>query len=100
MPAATTRHGRRTAARGNAVPMLFAKVMGRQSCDVKADSIVMVVPPIKVDQNVPGTADPFLAGMPAGSKASEIPRDAVCARAILCAPSTYTRGDRESVFGV
>ncbi|MDB5328414.1 MAG: Endoglucanase [Phycisphaerales bacterium] len=31
--------GRRTAARGNAVPLVFARIIGRQNCDVTATSI-------------------------------------------------------------
>lgn len=61
---------RRNASRGNAIPLMFASVLGARTCEVNADVIVMVVPPINVDQNVPATADPFLAGMPKGSTAS------------------------------
>jgi hypothetical protein len=35
---------RRTAARGNAVPLLFAKVLGRETCDVSASSIALLTP--------------------------------------------------------
>ena len=61
---------RRTEKRGNAVPLLFAKVIGREKCDVTAESYVMLVPGVNVDKNVPGTANPFLSGMPQGSVAS------------------------------
>jgi Flp pilus assembly protein TadG len=61
---------RRTASRGTAVPLLFAKVIGQDKCDVTAESYAMLVPSVNVDQNVPGTANPFLAGMPQGSVAS------------------------------
>ncbi|HVT91034.1 MAG TPA: TadG family pilus assembly protein [Tepidisphaeraceae bacterium] len=63
---------RRTAKRGNAIPMLFISLLGFRQCDVNAESIVMVIPPIHVDQFVPADANPFLAGMPAGTKASKI----------------------------
>ncbi|HQY87197.1 MAG TPA: TadG family pilus assembly protein [Tepidisphaeraceae bacterium] len=33
--------GRRTAARGNAVPLMFARVVGQQSCDVTASAVVL-----------------------------------------------------------
>ncbi|HEY1628424.1 MAG TPA: TadG family pilus assembly protein, partial [Tepidisphaeraceae bacterium] len=57
--------------RGDAVPLMFAPMVGINTCDVTADSIAMLVPPINVDQIVQATADPFLAGMPAGSIASQ-----------------------------
>jgi hypothetical protein len=60
----------RTQARGDAVPMMFAHVLGRNFCDVQAETVVMSVAPLNVNQNVPATANPFLAGMPAGSEAS------------------------------
>jgi Flp pilus assembly protein TadG len=63
---------RRTSARGNAIGLLFARVLGPSTCDVQAETIVMSVKPINVMQNVSAQADPFLAGMPAGSIASEI----------------------------
>ena len=63
---------RRTQSRGNAVPMMFARVLGRNTCDVQAETIVMAVQPLNVDQNIPATANPFLSGMPKGSTASEI----------------------------
>jgi hypothetical protein len=56
--------------RGSAVPLLFAPVIGVNSCSVTADSIAMVIPAINVDQDIQATADPFLSGMPAGSIAS------------------------------
>ena len=42
----------------------------QDKCDVTAESYAMLIPKIDVNQNVPGTANPFLAGMPAGSIAS------------------------------
>src|SRR6185295_9040154 len=61
---------RRIKARGNAVPLVLANAVGAGSCDVKAETIVMIVPQVVVNQNVPATANPFLSGMPAGSVAS------------------------------
>lgn len=61
---------RRTKARGNGVPTMFASLIGFNLCDVTANAMVMYVPAIEVDQYVPATANPFLSGMPAGSTAS------------------------------
>lgn len=61
---------RRTVGRGTGVPLIFGGIYGRKFCDVVGESWVMLVPGINVDQNIPGTANPFLAGMPAGSVAS------------------------------
>ena len=52
--------------------MLLARIMGRNSCDVQAETIVMAVKALSVNQNVQGKANPFLSGMPPGSIASEI----------------------------
>jgi Flp pilus assembly protein TadG len=62
----------RSAARGNAVPMMFASVMGRDACDVQAEAIVMNVGTSSVETDIQATANPFLSGMPQGSVASEI----------------------------
>jgi len=61
---------RRTAARGTAVPTIFAKVVGHNSHDVSAESIVLLIPAIEVDETIQATANPFLAGMPKGAVAS------------------------------
>ena len=61
---------RRIAARKTAVPLLLASVIGAGACDVQAETVVMIIPAVSVNQNVPATANPFLAGMPAGSVAS------------------------------
>jgi Flp pilus assembly protein TadG len=60
----------RSAARGTALPLMFAKVLGFYSCDVSAQSIAEYIPGVNVDQTIQATANPFLAGMPQGSKAS------------------------------
>ncbi len=63
--------GRRIAARNTAVPLAFAPVIGLKTCDIHAVSaIAMVIKSVNVNQNVPATANPFLAGMPYGSVAS------------------------------
>ncbi len=63
--------GNRTNARGTAIPLSFASVMGLKTCEIKAVSaIAMVTKSINVNQNVPATANPFLSGMPKGSVAS------------------------------
>jgi hypothetical protein len=61
---------RRTDARGNAVPLIFMKLLGRSSCDVNAESIAMLIPSINVNETVLATANPLLAGMPPGTVAS------------------------------
>lgn len=61
---------RRVAKRGTAVPLLFGKIIGQNTCDATVNSYAMLIPSINVDQNVPGTANPFLAGMPKGAIAS------------------------------
>jgi Flp pilus assembly protein TadG len=61
----------RDAAKGSAVPLSFASVFGRKSADLRAEAIVMFVRPVSVDQPVAGVSNPFLAGMPKGTKASQ-----------------------------
>jgi hypothetical protein len=61
---------RRTLERGNAVTLSFASMIGQRTCNVTAEAIAMLVPPININQNVLATANPFLAGMPAGTVAS------------------------------
>jgi len=63
--------GRRTAARGTAIPLSFAQLIGQPTSNINGMSaIAMVTKSINVNQNVPATANPFLAGMPKGSTAS------------------------------
>ena len=62
----------RTAARGTAIPLVFAQAIGKKTCDVNVESISMVVPAVDVDQDVQATSNPFLSGMPAGTQASGI----------------------------
>ena len=61
---------KRIDSRDTAVPLSFASIFGRDSLDEHAETIAMLISAINVDQPVPATANPFLAGMPAGSVAS------------------------------
>jgi Flp pilus assembly protein TadG len=58
-----------SASRGSAVPTIFASVLGFFSCDLHATSTATVVAPTTSSVVVPGTSDPWLAGMPAGTTA-------------------------------
>jgi len=58
-----------TKARGTAIPTMFASVLGSTSCNVHATSVATVVYPQQNVINVPGTSDPWLAGMPDGTTA-------------------------------
>src|SRR4051794_20388854 len=61
---------RRSTSRGNAIPLMFAAVLGRNTCDVTARSYATATSSISVNQTIPATGNPFLAGMPNGSSAS------------------------------
>jgi Flp pilus assembly protein TadG len=65
----------RTAANGNAVPLVFPLLAGlalvHESCDVSATSIAMLTPATTATVTVPGTSDLWLAEMPHGSTASD-----------------------------
>lgn len=61
---------RRSTSRGDAVPLMFAAVLGRTTCDVTARSYATATASISVNQNIPATGNPFLSGMPNGSSAS------------------------------
>ncbi len=62
----------RVASKKNATPLFFASMFGQMSADVKVTSIAMVTGGVTITINVQGTSDPYLAGMPAGSKASGV----------------------------
>lgn len=62
--------GELSASRGTAVPASLARLTSRDSTDISAESVAVRVDHLAVDQNVQATANPFLAGMPAGSVAS------------------------------
>ena len=59
-----------SAARGTAVPLLFASILGFHTCDVHATSIAYATQTVTTTTNVAGVDDPFLAGMPAGTTAN------------------------------
>lgn len=60
---------RRTAARGTAVTLTWAAVMGKRSTDVTATSIAILTT-TPAPSSVTNKSNPWLAGMPAGSKAN------------------------------
>jgi hypothetical protein len=60
----------RTSDRGNAIPLLLGRAVGPAFCDAKVVAIAMVHPRIEYTFSVPGTSDPYLAGMPPGTNAS------------------------------
>ncbi len=62
---------RRLASRGNAVPTIFAKLLGISYCDVTTTSIAMYTPGSAATYTVPATRNPFLSGEPAGTLASQ-----------------------------
>jgi hypothetical protein len=61
---------RRTTKSGNAVPLAFGQMIGKDSCDVSAEAIILAIAAVNVNETVQATANPFLAGMPKGSAAS------------------------------
>jgi Flp pilus assembly protein TadG len=61
---------RRTEARGNAIPTVFAAIVGKRSQDITVESISMRVAPVTTTYDIPATASPYLAGMPNGTMSS------------------------------
>jgi Flp pilus assembly protein TadG len=62
---------RRTAQKGNAVPLIWASLLkGQNTCDINVMATAVYITPVNVEHSAPGTANPFLAGMPKGSSAS------------------------------
>jgi len=61
----------RSAARGTAIPLVFATLVGQSTCDVTVTSIAMVNSGAAASFTVPATSNPFLAGMPDGTVASQ-----------------------------
>ena len=61
---------RRTAARGNAIPMIFAQLLGHHHHDVQVEATASYIKAVNVNQSIAGTANPFLSGMPVGTVAS------------------------------
>ena len=56
--------------RNNGVPLLFSQMLGKNDADVSGESISMIQPPTIIETDVPATTNPYLAGMPKGTKAS------------------------------
>jgi len=61
---------RKAAARGTGIRLMFASILGRNFCDASGEAVVQLIEGANVDENIGGVANPFLAGMPAGSIAS------------------------------
>jgi Flp pilus assembly protein TadG len=62
---------RRTGA--NAIPLLFGRVVGVNSCRVTSVAIGVYDPGIQIDLPVPASSNPWLAGMPDGTLANPSP---------------------------
>jgi Flp pilus assembly protein TadG len=62
----------RTVSRGNAVPLLFAQVVGRNTCDATEYSTATLNSGIDSVITVPATSNPWLAGMPDGTIANQV----------------------------
>jgi Flp pilus assembly protein TadG len=62
--------GRKLAARGTAIPMTFLSLLGRPTFDITAQSTAMLTPGASIDMNIPATSNPFLAGAPPKTSAS------------------------------
>jgi hypothetical protein len=60
---------RRTAARGNAVRLPFAGLLGKSTCDVSADAVAMLTT-TPAPSSVTNKSNPWLAGMPNGTTAN------------------------------
>jgi Flp pilus assembly protein TadG len=84
----------RTAANGNAVPLTFPLLNGltsvATSCNVSATAIAVLKPGQTANSTVPGTADIWLSGMPAGSVAGDVdtPSNAAPTLAMNVTPGT------------
>ena len=60
----------RTAVNHNAIPLIWAKLLGVSSTDVTCTAIAALTTASTASVNVSGQSDPYLAGMPSGSTAS------------------------------
>lgn len=60
----------RPAAGPESLPLIWGNVLGVNGVQIKAEAIAMLEPGINVNHQVDGVANPFLAGMPAGTVAS------------------------------
>ncbi len=61
---------RRSAARGTGIPLLFAQILGRPTCDVQAQSIALLVPGSLDTPTVAAHGNPWLTGQPPNVSAS------------------------------
>lgn len=60
----------RNTARGTAIPLVFAKAIGKSSIDLSATAIVMYTPGTTTTLTAPSSGNPWLAGMPNGTRAN------------------------------
>ena len=60
----------RSAARGNAIFLMFASIIGRDNCDIHSSSIAMITHDASATNTVPGSCNPWLAGEPRGTVAN------------------------------
>src|SRR5690606_19641717 len=60
----------RSSEHGGSVPLTLGQAVGMKGKNVKVRAVARVIPEIAVEQDVQGTANPFLAGMPEGTVAS------------------------------
>lgn len=61
---------RRVASRGTGIPLMFLGILGRSSFDITAQATAMVIPGASINATVPATSNPFLAGAPKNTSAS------------------------------
>jgi Flp pilus assembly protein TadG len=82
------------ASRGTAIPTMFAALLGSQTCDIHATAVATVVFPTQTAVSVPGTSDPWLAGMPNGTQADYYSAygDIAPAESPTAVPTTVTPG--------
>jgi Flp pilus assembly protein TadG len=66
---------RRTAARSNAIPLMFGAALGVKQIDVKATATAYYTPRIDIDMDVPASSNLWLAGMPNGTLANPTPTE-------------------------
>jgi hypothetical protein len=57
----------RTSANGNGVQLIWGMLLGRSTCDVSVTSIAALTGTQSASASVAATANPYLAGMPAGT---------------------------------
>jgi Flp pilus assembly protein TadG len=63
-------NAKRIKSRNTAVPLLFAAVIGQHTLDINASSVATYVAPVNVSVSAQAKANPWLAGMPAGTTAN------------------------------